>query len=181
MFMEYELSLEKAMEHYKTDLSTIRAGRANPHILDKIRVDYYGTLTPLSQMSNIIIQDARLLTITPWDSSMVKEIVKAIMTSDIGINPSDDGRIIRLNFPALTEDRRREIVKSTRKMCEDVKIAGRNIRRDIMDELKKLKKDSSITEDEIVVFEKNVQKNLDKFNLEIDKVFEDKEKEIMQV
>ena len=181
IFMELELGLEKQVEHFKSELNNVRAGRANPHILDKISVDYYGTKTPLNHISNISVQDARVLVISPWDASLVKAITKEIMASDIGITPSDDGRVIRLAFPQLTEDRRKELVKSTRKTLEDNKVICRNIRRDAMEELKKLKKDSIITEDELSSYEKDIQKSLDSTIAMLDKLMAEKEIEIMQV
>lgn len=181
LFLEFEDKNEKAINHLKSELLAVRAGRANPHVLDKITVDYYGAPTPLAHVSNISVQDARQLVISPWDVSLVKEINKAIMASDIGITPSDDGRVIRLTFPMLTEDRRKELVKSTKKTAEDTKVICRNNRRDILDELKKLKKDGSISEDDMASFEKDVQKTLDAVCLKIDQMMADKEKEIMQV
>ncbi len=181
IFMELDLGLEKQIEHFKGELNNVRAGRANPHVLDKITVDYYGARTPLAHVANISVQDARVLVISPWDASLVKAITKEILASDIGITPSDDGRVIRLTFPQLTEDRRKELVKSTKKMAEDNKIVCRNLRRDAIEELKKLKKDSVITEDDLATFEKDIQKKLDGATLEIDKVMQAKEVEIMQV
>ena len=181
IFMDFEMGLEKQIEHFKAELNNVRAGRANPHILDKILVDYYGTPTPLAHISNISVQDARILVISPWDSSLVKPISKEIMASDIGITPSDDGKVIRLAFPQLTEERRRELVKSTKKMAEDNKVVCRNVRRDALEELKKLKKDSIITEDDLAGFEKDIQKKLDSTTAEIDKIMQAKEVEIMQV
>lgn len=181
IFMEYDDSLSKAVSHYESELNNVRAGRANPHILDKILVDYYGTPTPIAHMANISVPEARQLAISPWDISNVKNISKAIMASDLGITPTDDGKIIRLNFPMLTEERRRELVKNTRKLVEDTKIICRNARRDAIEALKKLKKDSVITEDEEMGYEKEVQKRLDDISSKIDKLMEDKEKEIMQV
>lgn len=181
IFMEYDDSLSKAVSHYESELNNVRAGRANPHILDKILVDYYGTPTPIAHMANISVPEARQLAISPWDISNVKNISKAIMASDLGITPTDDGKIIRLNFPMLTEERRRELVKNTRKLVEDTKIVCRNARRDAIEALKKLKKDSVITEDEEMGYEKEVQKRLDDISSKIDKLMEDKEKEIMQV
>ena len=173
--------LDKAINHLKNELLTVRAGRANPHILDKITVDYYGAQTPLAHISNISVQDARQLVISPWDASLVKEINKAIMASDIGLTPTDDGRIIRLNFPALTEERRRELVKSTKKIAEDTKVICRNARRDAIEELRKMKKDSVISEDMLAGFEKDIQKELDLATAKVDTLMEEKEKEIMQV
>jgi len=181
IFFEFEEKNEKTISHFKSELLTIRAGRANPHILDKVTVDYYGTPTPLAHVSNISVQDARQIVISPWDISLVKEINKAILASDIGLTPSDDGRVIRLTFPALTEDRRRELVKSTRKVAEETKVVCRNARRDALDELKKLKKDGKISEDDLSSYEKDVQKSLDSACVKIDALMAEKEKEIMQV
>jgi len=181
LFLEFEDKNEKAVAHLKSELLAVRAGRANPHVLDKITVDYYGTPTPLAHVSNISVQDARQLVISPWDVSLVKEINKAIMASDIGLTPSDDGRVIRLTFPMLTEDRRKELVKQTKKTAEDTKVICRNNRRDILDELKKLKKESDISEDDLASYEKDVQKSLDSVCLKIDQMMAEKEKEIMQV
>lgn len=181
IFMEYDESLDKAVNHYEGELASVRAGRANPHILDKILVDYYGTPTPIHHMANVSVPEARQILISPWDISNVKNISKAIMASDLGLTPTDDGRVIRLNFPMLTEERRRELVKSTRKLVEDTKIICRNARRDAIEALKKLKKDSEITEDEEATYEKEVQKKLDEKSDLIDKLMDEKEKEIMQV
>jgi len=181
IFLEFEDNNEKAVAHLKSEFLAVRAGRANPHVLDKVTVDYYGSPTPLAHVSNISVQDARMLVISPWDVSLVKEINKAILASDVGLTPSDDGRVIRLTFPALTEDRRRELVKSTKKIAEDTKVICRNARRDALDELKKLKKDSKISEDDLAGYEKDVQKTLDAVCAKIDAMMEEKEKEIMQV
>ena len=181
IFIEYDESLSKAISHYDSELKNIRAGRANPHILDKILVDYYGSPTPIAHMANITVPDARQLAISPWDVSNVKNISKAILASDLGLTPTDDGKIIRLNFPMLTEERRRELVKNTKKLVEDTKVICRNARRDAIEELKKLKKDSIITEDEQASYEKEVQKRLDEASAKIDKMMSEKEKEIMQV
>ena len=181
LLLNLEEKMEKALNALDRDYSAIRAGRANPHILDKILVDYYGTPTPIQHMANVSVPEARQLMISPWDVSNVKNIVKAIMASDLGINPTDDGRIIRLNFPMLTEERRRELVKNTRKLVEETKVVCRNARRDAMDELKKLKNDSEITEDEKASYDKEVQKILDEISVKIDKMMDEKEKEIMQV
>lgn len=181
IFIEFEEELSKAVKHYETELSSVRAGRANPHILDKILVDYYGTPTPIQHMANVSVPEARQLLISPWDISNVKNIAKAIMASDLGLTPTDDGRVIRLNFPMLTEERRRELVKQTRKLVEDTKVTCRNARRDAIEELKKLKKDSKITEDAEMGYEKDVQKKLDDTSAKIDKLMDEKEKEIMQV
>ena len=181
IFIEFEEELTKAVKHYETELSSVRAGRANPHILDKILVDYYGTPTPIQHMANVSVPEARQLLISPWDISNVKNISKAILASDLGLTPTDDGRVIRLNFPMLTEERRRDLVKQTRKVVEDTKVICRNARRDAIDALKKLKKDSEITEDEEASYEKDVQKILDENTAKIEKLMDEKEKEIMQV
>lgn len=181
IFLEYEEELEKTISHLKSEYLTIRAGRANPHILDRITVNYYGTETPLAHVSNIMVQDARMLVISPWDQSLVKEINKAILASDLGLNPSDDGRVVRLSFPVLTEERRRELVKSSNKIAEETKVAARNARRDALEQLKKLKKDGSISEDDMASYEKDVQKTLDQTVAKIDQIASEKEKEIMQV
>ena len=181
IFLELEEKIEKAIAHYKTELQAVRAGRANPHVLDKITVDYYGSQTPLAHVSNISVQDARVLVISPWDISLVKEINKAILASDIGLTPSDDGRNIRLTFPVLTEDRRRELAKNTRGLSEDTKVICRNARRDALEALKKLKKDGAISEDDMSAYEKDVQKTLDAATAQIDKLMDEKEKDIMQV
>ena len=181
IFMEYEEEIAKAIKHYESELSGVRAGRANPHILDKILVDYYGTMTPIAHMANISVPEARQLLISPWDISNVKNISKAILASDLGLTPTDDGRVIRLNFPMLTEERRRDLVKQTRKLVEDTKVICRNARRDAIEELKKLKKDGEITEDAESSYEKDVQKILDENTAKIEKLMDEKEKEIMQV
>lgn len=180
-FDKYEVKLTKAYEHLKSEFLSIRAGRANPQILNKIAVDYYGTLTPLNQMATITVPEARMLVISLYDVSMLKEVVKAINASDIGINPTDDGKTIRLVFPLLTEERRRDLTKQVKKISEDTKVVLRNERRDIMDSLKKLKKDNVITEDEIASYEKDVQKTLDKFIESVDKLLKDKETEILEI
>lgn len=181
IFIEFEEELAKAIKHYETELSAVRAGRANPHILDKILVDYYGTPTPIQHMANVSVPEARQLLISPWDITNVKNISKAILASDLGLTPTDDGRVIRLNFPMLTEERRRELVKQTKKLVEDTKVICRNARRDAIEELKKLKKDGDITEDAESTYEKEVQKILDEKSAKIDKLMDEKEKEIMQV
>ena len=181
IFMTFDEEVEKAVKHYDSELASVRAGRANPHILDKILVDYYGTPTPINHIANISVPDGRQLAIAPWDKSNVKAISKAILASDLGITPTDDGSIVRLNFPMLTEERRRELVKNTRKLVEETKVTCRNARRDAIEALKKLKKDSEITEDEQATYEKEVQKRLDDVSAKIDKKMDEKEKEIMQV
>lgn len=180
-FEKYESQISKALDHLKSDLLTIRAGRANPQILNKIVVDYYGTPTPLNQMANITVPDARTLTIALWDTSMLKEVSKAISSSEIGINPSDDGKNIRLVFPQLTEERRKDLCKQIKKTAEDSKVVLRNERRDIIEAIKKLKKDNAVTEDEVVVYEKEIQKILDKAIEAAEKLYKDKEAEILEV
>ncbi len=180
IYLELEDSLDKVIAHLKTEFNNIRAGRANPHILDKILVDYYGTPTSIMHMANVSVQEGRMLVISPWDVSMVKAISKEIMASDIGITPSDDGRVIRLTFPQLTEDRRRELVKSTKKLAEDAKVACRNARRDAIDAIRKLK-NNGLSEDEVAGEEKEVQKVLDKYTAKVDALMDEKEKDIMQI
>ncbi|MDD6805965.1 MAG: ribosome recycling factor [Clostridiales bacterium] len=177
----YDEKMEKAVDFLVSDYAGIRAGRANPHVLDKIRVDYYGTPTPLQSVGNITVPEPRMIQIAPWEKSMIKEIEKAIMTSDLGINPNNDGSVIRLIFPELTEERRKELVKDIKKKGEDAKVAIRNIRRDGNDALKKLGKSSEVSEDEIKDLEDNLQKVTDKYIKDVDKLIEDKSKEIMTV
>ena len=176
----YEDKMNKAIEFLEADLQTVRAGRANPHILDHVRVDYYGAPTPLQQVANISVPEARMIQIQPWEASLVKEIEKAIMMSDLGINPSDDGRVIRLVFPELTEDRRKELVKEVKKKAEGAKVAIRNIRRDANDAFKKLAKED-VSEDEIKELEEQTQKLTDKYIKEVDQMVDVKSKEIMTV
>ncbi|MDY5531123.1 MAG: ribosome recycling factor [Pumilibacteraceae bacterium] len=180
-FDEYELMLSDSIDHLKTDLSAIRAGRANPQILNKIYVDYYGTQTPLTQMSNITVPEARLLQISLWDTSMIKAVVKAINESDIGITPTDDGKVIRLVFPQLTEERRRDLSKQVHKIGEEYKVALRNARRDILDKIKAFKKDNLITEDDVDTYSKEVQKVLDKNVADIDAIVKNKDAEVFEV
>ena len=180
-FDEYELQLMKAFDHLKSEFLSIRAGRANPQILHKITVDYYGTPTPLNQMATITVPEARMLVISMYDASMLKSVVKAINESDIGIHPTDDGKVIRLVFPQLTEERRRDLTKQVRKIGEETKVVLRNERRDTMDALKKYKKDNVITEDELATYEKDVQKMLDKYIESVDKLIKDKEAEILEI
>lgn len=176
-----EERMQRRINHLNDEYKTIRAGRANPSILDKVTVDYYGTPTPVNQVANVSVPEARMITIQPWDASMLGAINKAIQTSEIGINPQNDGKIIRLNFPPLTEDRRKEIVKDVSKIAEGTKVQIRNVRRDAMDDLKKLKKNSEITEDDLKDGEKKVQKLTDKFIKEADSICSDKQKEIMEL
>lgn len=178
---KYETGLGKALDHFKSEMVAVRAGRANPQILNKIVVDYYGTPTPLNQMANITVPEARVLMISLWDTGMVKAVSKAIAASDIGINPSDDGKIIRLVFPQLTEERRKELTKQIKKTCEDTKVVLRNERRDVIEAMKRLKKDNLITEDELASLEKDVQKTLDQAIEEAEKVLKAKESEILEV
>lgn len=180
-FDEYELELEDTVDHLKSELNSIRAGRANPQILNKIVVDYYGTPTPLNQMSNITVPEARLLQISVWDASMIKAVVKAISQSDIGITPSDDGKVIRLVFPQLTEERRRDLVKQVKKTGEDYKVTLRNSRRDLLDKIKNFKKDNKITEDEAATYEKEVQRILDGKVADVDSLVKAKEAEVLEV
>lgn len=173
--------MTKSLVALDKELATIRAGRANPAILDKIQVDYYGSPTPVNQMASVAVSEARILVIQPWDKSCLKLIEKAIQASDIGINPTNDGSVLRLAFPQLTEERRKELCKSVKKMGEDSKVAIRSIRRDTMDKLKVMKKNSEITEDDLKDCEKKVQDLTDKFCAEADQAIAAKEKEIMTV
>ncbi|MBR4015713.1 MAG: ribosome recycling factor [Anaerotignum sp.] len=177
----YEEKMKKTIAALESDYGTIRAGRANPHVLDKIMVDYYGTPTPINQVGNITVPEARLIQIQPWDASMVKAIEKAINMSELGINPNNDGKVIRLVFPELTEERRVELTKDVKKKAETSKVAIRNIRRDAMDSFKKMEKQKEITEDELKDLEDDTQKLTDKFIAEIDKKCEEKCKDILAV
>ncbi len=176
-----EEKMDKTIQALERDYKAVRAGRANVSVLDRIAVDYYGVPTPIQQMAAVSVPEARTIVIQPWDASMLKEIEKAILVSDIGINPQNDGKIIRLNFPPLTEERRKEIVKDVRKTAEDSKVSIRNIRRDSLDKLKVLKKDNKITEDDESNGEKKIQNLTDKFCKEIDELCVIKEKEIMEI
>lgn len=173
--------MEKTLNVFEKNLSEIRAGRANPAILNKIKIDYYGVPTPISQVAGISVPEARLIVIQPWDLSVLKEIEKEILKSDIGINPNNDGKVIRLNFPELNEERRKEIVKNIKKIAEEAKVAVRSIRRDGIEEFRKRQKDSEITEDDLKIAEEEIQKITDKNIEEIDKILENKEKEVMSV
>ena len=173
--------MEKVINSYSQRLSEIRAGRANPAILNKIRIDYYGTPTPINQVAAVSVPEARLIVIQPWDASVLKEIEKAILASDIGINPNNDGKVIRLAFPELNEERRKEIVKDVKKMGEEAKVAVRNVRREGIDKAKADQKAWDITEDELKNAENEIQKLTDKYVEEIDKISEVKEKEVMSV
>ena len=178
---EYEEKMKKSIAAYEAELATIRAGRANPAVLDKVTVDYYNTPTLISQVAQISVSDARTIVIQPWDASMLKKIDRAIQASDIGIMPSNDGKVLRLLFPPLTEERRKEISKQIQKMGEEVKVAIRNIRRDANDKCKELKKKSEMTEDEQKQSEKAVQDLTDKYIKVLDGVTASKEKEIMEI
>ena len=177
----YEEKMEKTISVFKENLAEIRAGRANPAILNKIMVDYYGVPTPINQVAGISVPEARLIVIQPWDLNLLKEIEKEILKADIGINPNNDGKVIRLAFPELNEERRKEIVKDIRKMAEEAKVAIRSIRRDAIDEAKTMQKNSEISEDELKGAEDNIQKLTDKYVEEIDKILEKKEKEVMSI
>ena len=180
-YNKYEEKMKKSISVFEENLAEIRAGRANPAILNKITVDYYGTPTPINQLAGISVPEARMIVIQPWDASVLKEIEKEILKSDIGINPNNDGKVIRLVFPELNEERRKEIVKDIRKMAEEAKVAIRSIRRDAIDEAKAMQKNSEISEDELKVAEEQIQKLTDKYVEEIDKILEKKEKEVMSI
>ena len=173
--------MDKTVGVFENNLAEVRAGRANPAILNKIKIDYYGVPTPISQVAGISVPEARLIVIQPWDLGILKEIEKEILKSDIGINPNNDGKVIRLSFPELNEERRKEIVKSIKKMAEESKIEVRSIRRDGIEEFKKKQKDSEITEDELRMAEEEIQKITDKKIAEIDTLLDNKEKEVMSV
>ena len=178
--VQFDEKMQKTMNNLGEEFGSIRAGRANPHVLDKLRVDYYGTPTPIQQVANVSVPEPRMIQIQPWEASMVKEIEKAIMTSDLGINPTNDGRMIRLLFPELTEERRNDLAKEVKKKGENAKVAIRNIRRDANDSFKKLAKED-VSEDEIKTLEESAQKMTDKYIAEVDKAVEVKTKEIMTV
>ncbi|MDR0490958.1 MAG: ribosome recycling factor [Oscillospiraceae bacterium] len=181
MYEEYESKMKKTVEVLQTLYSTIRAGRANPSVLDQIRVDYYGTPTPINQIASVSAPDSRTLLIQPWDASSLKAIEKSIIASELGINPANDGRVIRLVFPQPTEERRKELIKQVHKSVEDSKVAIRNIRRDAVEHFKAQKKKSEITEDDLADSEKDLQKLTDKYIAELDKVAEKKEAEIKEI
>lgn len=178
---EYSDKMQKTVDHLSADYAAIRAGRANPHVLDKIRVDYYGTPTPIQQVGNVSIPDPRIIQIQPWEKSILKEIEKAIQASDIGINPTNDGTVVRLVFPELTEERRKDLVKDIKKKGEDAKVAIRNIRRDGNDAFKKLTKTEDVSEDEVKDLEAKLQKEVDKFIKTVDSMVDEKSKDIMTV
>ena len=177
----YESKMTKSFDALGRDLAAIRAGRANPHVLDKIKVDYYGTPTPLQQVGNISVPEARIIQIQPWEKKMIKEIEKAIMTSELGINPTNDGSSIRLVFPELTEERRKQLAKDVKKKGDEAKVAIRNIRRDANEAFKKMNKNNELTEDDRKDLESQAQKMTDKYISDIDKAVEEKTKEIMTV
>ena len=180
-FKDFTHKMERTLEHLNEDFDAVRAGRANPKVLDRLTVEYYGSETPLNGVATISTPDARTLVITPWDTKLLKDICKSIQTSDLGINPQNDGRVIRLVFPQLTEERRRDLTKQVKKYAEDAKVAMRNIRRDGMDYVKKLKKNSEITEDDQKKAEKDLQDLLDKSIKKVDAALAAKEKELMSL
>ena len=180
-YKNIEERMNKTISVYEEKLSEVRAGRANPAILNKVKIDYYGTPTPINQVAGVSVPEARLIVIQPWDVSVLKDIEKAILASDIGINPNNDGKVIRLAFPELTEERRKELVKDVKKMAEEAKVAVRAVRRDGIDEAKTKQKNYEITEDELKNAENDIQKLTDKKIEEVDKILENKEKEIMSV
>lgn len=176
-----ESKMNKTIDSLQADLASIRAGRANPAILDKVSVEYYGVPTPLAQVGTISVPEARTIVIQPWDTTLLSAIEKAIQTSDVGINPNNDGKVIRLNFPPLTEERRKELVKGIAKRGEEAKVAVRNIRRDAIEQFKKQKKSNEITEDDLKDLEDQIQKLTDRFIKKVDAILADKDKEIMEV
>lgn len=178
---QYEGKMEKSVENLQNEFITIRAGRANPHILDKIMVDYYGTPSTLQQVANVTVPEARMIQIQPWEASLIKEIEKSILASDLGLTPTNDGKCIRLVFPELTEERRKELVKDVKKKAESAKVAVRNIRRDANDSAKKANKANEISDDELKQTEEKIQKLTDKYIADIDSMLEVKSKEILTV
>ena len=178
---QYDEKMSKSVDSLISEYASIRAGRANPHILDKLKVDYYGTPTPFQQVANISVPEARMLQIQPWEASLIKEIEKAILNSDLGLVPNNDGKVVRVMFPELTEDRRKELVKDIKKKAENAKVAVRNIRRDANDAFKKQNKANEISEDETKMLEAEIQKITDKYIAEVDEIMESKSKEIMTV
>ncbi|MBQ8823856.1 MAG: ribosome recycling factor [Ruminococcus sp.] len=178
---ETEDKMKKTLQRLESDFAAIRAGRANPAVLDKVTVDYYGAPTPLNQMAAISVSEARILVIQPWDMSSLKSIEKAILASDVGITPTNDGKVLRLVFPQLTEERRKELCKSIKKYGEECKVAVRNVRRDAMEKIKAMKKNSELTEDEVKTGEKDIQKITDKYCDSADKLVSEKEKEVMSI
>lgn len=178
---QFEVKMKKSLENLSEEFDSIRAGRANPHLLDKLKVDYYGQPSNIQSVANVSVPEARVIQIQPWESSLIKEIEKAILTSDLGLTPNNDGKIIRLNFPELTEDRRKELVKDVKKKGENAKVAVRNIRRDANDMFKKQNKSNEISEDELEELEDKIQKATDKVIADIDRAVDAKSKEILTV
>ncbi len=178
---EYKEKLEKVLSGLRNEYSQIRAGRANPHVLDRVYVDYYGEKTPINQMASINIADARMLTVSVWDISQLKNVLKAINEANLGLSPSEDGKVIRLVFPPMNEERRRELCKEVSRISENYKVTCRNARRDILEEFRDMKKDGSLSEDELSSLEKEVQKILDSYTSEIDKMESDKTKDLMEL
>ena len=181
MLKQFEDKMQKSLDSMANDFMTIRAGRANPNVLDKVKVDYYGVATPVAQVGNVSVPEARTIMIQPWEPNLLKEIEKAILVSDIGITPTNDGKAIRLNFPDLTEERRKELAKDVKNRGEEAKVAVRNIRRDANEQLKKLEKDKVISEDDLKDYMDEVQELTDKYIEKIDQVVEEKEKDIMTI
>ncbi len=181
MYEEIEEKMKKAISVLEEQLASVRAGRANPKILDKVLVDYYGVPTPINQVANIMVPEARMIAIQPWDASIIKDVEKAIQEANIGINPNNDGKVIRLVFPELTEDRRKELVKDIKKMAEDSKIALRNIRRDGMEDYKAKQKASEITEDDLHTAEDDIQKLTEQYGGKVEELTGNKEKEVMSI
>ncbi|HBI71986.1 MAG TPA: ribosome recycling factor [Lachnospiraceae bacterium] len=178
---QYNVKMSKTLDSLKEEFVSIRAGRANPHLLDKLKVDYYGQPSSLQSVANISVPEARVIQIQPWESKLIKDIEKAIINSDLGLTPSNDGKVIRLVFPELTEERRKDLVKDVKKKAENARVAVRNVRRDANDMLKKLNKSSEISEDELKTLEDKTQQLTDKYIADIDKLMEDKSKEILTV
>ena len=181
VLMEFGDSVDKAIDHLSQELLQIRAGRANPKIVERVMVDYYGTMTPIGQMATISVPEARMVCVSVWDQSQVKNVVKAITDANLGLNPSDDGKVIRLIFPQLTEERRKDLVKEVKRLAEQCKVSARNARRDAIDAFREMKKSSEITEDELSALEKDVQTRLDKSTEKVDSICAAKEKDIMEV
>ena len=178
---EVEVKMRKCIDNLQENLNSIRAGRANPHVLDKIMVEYYGAPSQLNAVANIQVPEARMITLTPWDPSMLKEIERAIQSSDLGINPTNDGKMIRLVFPMLTEERRKELVKQVKVYAEETKVVVRNVRRDYIDKMRGANKRKELTEDSLKEYEEKIQKITDKFITEVDSVAEKKDKELMEI
>ncbi|HAW15788.1 MAG TPA: ribosome recycling factor [Clostridiales bacterium] len=176
-----EDKMKKCIENLQENLNAIRAGRANPHVLDKIKVDYYGAPSPLNAVANIQVPEARMITLTPWDPSMLKEIEKAIQSSDLGITPTNDGKIIRLVFPILTEDRRKDLVKQVKTYGEECKVVIRNVRREAIDKMRSANKKKELTDDSLKEYEEKIQKITDKFTKDVDSTCDNKEKELMEI